>query len=175
MTLNEVYYEINRRLSQYLTAQGVNNTPLYQSGVDPAMLHAAAPSTEKAALNYLQTSITNIQTQSWTSRRAGTRTLFDFQLAFYTAKTDELKNRAALFYPFEIAKNAMSDVDVALLRGVATVMSTSATQEFAEIAGISSPRAVVIYRMIAVTSYVATVSDATLSTDLTAAIVLEDL
>lgn len=164
MTIAEKYYEINRRLSVYLKAQGVT-CPVVKYGVDFATLEKDPQITKQTKYPYIQTYFTNEKRQSWTSRAKGTLTDFDFQLSYFVGVRTEADKDAALFRPFEIAMNALSDVNINLLSGVASILSTDVTGEVAMKAGMLVPARLVVYRMRTTTTYEADVPAATISTD----------
>jgi len=166
----QTYFAINTALGAYLTAQGVKACPIYQAGVDPATLKDNPLNTTANRYPYIQTWLGNVKQQSWTSRESGVLTDFDFQLSFFTSPKNEFENTEKYFYPFEVAKNGLSDIKENILLGIATIKTTEGPFGFEMKSGQGVPSSAMLYRMRTVCAYAAVVPPATLSTDLDDAI-----
>lgn len=172
MTINQKYYAINQRLSDQLYINGVA-CPVIQGGIDPATLKVDQSNTSSVRYPYVQTHMTNVDQQSWTSTESGIFTTFDYHLSYFTTPGNEFKNRSKYFYPFEVVKNLMSDIKINLLEGLAAIQSTTGPFEFELKSGQAVVSSVMIYRMWTVCSYALGVDPATLATDIDQAIVYE--
>jgi hypothetical protein len=169
MTLEEKYYEINRRLISYLKSIKVD-LPVIQAGVNVARIRTGERDQSKAKYPYLQTFVTNIKTQSWTTRMSGILTFFDFHLSFFTAPGSEYKNNAKYFYPFQVAKDAFNDIQIHLLKDLATIVSTTGHNETGLKSGQATPAGFMVYKMQAACSYRAIVEQPGKATDIDNAI-----
>lgn len=179
LTLLQRYYAINRALNAYLVAQGVN-CPIIKHGIDPATLKATSKA-QTTVYPYMQSFLLNPKPTAWTSQTSGILTTFEYQLSFFTAPQDEFANDATLFTPFEVAKNALSDVNAKVLTvtGYAGAETTLADlldikhhYEFEMKSGSPRPAAFMIARMRAVCGYAKAVPEAELSTDIEGAITI---
>jgi len=169
MTLEETYYAINKALIDYLASQSIT-CPLLKYGVDPAVAKESKKDNQNNKYPYLQSYYQNVKQQSWTSNKSGIYTTFDYQLSFFTAPQTEYTNDSKLFFPFEISKNAMSDIDLNLLHNIAVIKRTKIDHKSDMKSGQLVPAAFVVYEMGAVCSYKATIPDATQATNIDAAI-----
>lgn len=173
MTLEQKGYEISRRISAYLKSKGIS-APFYKYGVDVATYKKDLNDTQTIRYPYFQfATVGDPKQNSWTTEAGGILTLFDYQLNFYTGPKNEKINDEKFFYPFNVAKNIMSDVKLQLLKGVATILKTSGPYKWEIKSGQSVPSASVLYSMRAVCSYEAIVPPATETTDLSKAFTLE--
>lgn len=169
MTLNEKYYEINRRLNSYLLARGIK-APVYKYGVDIATLKTSAfdPSIKYP---YFQSAIVgDVKQNSRTSRASGVMTYFDYQLNFFAGPRDEFQNDAAFFYPFEVAKNIFTDTTLQLFADLMSVVSTTGPYNWDIKSGQVMPSASIVYHIQTVCSYAAQNPPAPVSTDIDSAV-----
>lgn len=153
LTLTQTYYAINAALNNYLTTNQVK-AQVYKYGIDPALLKTNVHNrTSGPAYPYFQSYITNPKQNTWTTVESGIFTDYEYQLSFFTAPTDEFVNDSAYFWPFEVAKNALSDRRANLLDGIAVIKSSTGHYEFAMKSGQPVPAAFQIYQMRSVCAY----------------------
>lgn len=169
MTINEVYQDINLKINNYLTGMNIE-CPVIQYGVDPANLKTDKRNIVAKTYPYFQSSINNIKEQAWTSNSSGIYTKFDYQLSFFTAPENEYSDDLKLFYPFEVVKNALSDVKLNLLKSTASITGKLWDFDFKMKSGQPVPAGVVIYKMIAVCSYVEAIPEPGGATNIDSAI-----
>ncbi len=173
MTLEEKKYEINRRIGVYLKSKGIVFRGL-KEGVNPALLKKDRTNTQAVRYPYFQSAVVGDPKQnSWTTEVGGVLTLFTYQLNFYTGPRNEFENDAPYFMPFNVAKNALGDVKLKLLNGVATILKTNGPYKWEMQTGQAVPSASVLYSMRAVCSYDAIVPPAIPTTDIDGAFQLE--
>ncbi len=171
-TIHQVYYAINAAIISYLAENNIKAS-FYKTGIDPATLKTDRANLQTIRYPYIQSTITNLDPQSWTSKESGIFTDFDYQLSFFTAPQSELENDSKYFYAFEVAKDALSDVNLNLIGDIASIMSTNGPIDFQTKSGQSVPSAVMIYRMRSICAYRAIVEDSGTTTDLNGAIQLQ--
>lgn len=181
-TLLERYYGINRALNEYLVSRSIT-CPILKYGIDAAALKTATKS-QIVKYPYMQSYLMNPRPAAWTSEESGIMTEFEYQLNFYTAPTDEFSNDAGLYTPFEVAKNALSDVNARVLAipGYAGGETTWAdlldikhSYDFAMKSGNPVPAAFMIARFRAVCAYAKDVPEAGPTTDLDDAITINEV
>ena len=180
MTLMQKYYAINSALNSYLISHGIS-CPVIKYGVDPATLVDETGPSPFSAYPYIQTYISNVTQQPWTSKEAGLFTTFDFQLSFFTAPDDEFINDADFFIPFEAAKLAFTDINARALQitdesgnsvMIADILSLRHHYEFDLVSGSPVPAAFLIAKMRTVCSYAIETPDATDATNIDEAITI---
>lgn len=174
MTLNEKYYAINTAINNYLSSKNIT-ARVYKYGVDSALLKTNSQNATQIRYPYFQSSIDNKKQQFATTRSGGILTNFDYQLNYFTGPHDEFQNDAALFWPFEVVANALGDVDLLLLSSIANIKHVSGPYTFEYKSGQALPAAAMIYNMQAVCSYAATLPPATIATDTSKALILEEV
>jgi len=119
MTINEKYYAMNAALNAALVNQGVI-CPVYKYG------SVAQPVTYP----YIQTICRVTKRQPNGSALSGTLTDFEFILNFFTAAKHERENDAALFVPYEAARELIVSPDYLIWAGIANVLNHNETPEF---------------------------------------------
>lgn len=169
MTINEVYQDINLKINNYLTGLNIS-CPVIKYGIDPANLKTDKNNIVAKTYPYIQAFINNIKEQAWASNGSGIYTKFDYQLSFFTAPEDEYSDDLKLYYPFEVVKNALSDVNLNLLGSTASITEKLGDHEFNMKSGQPVSSRIVIYKMIAVCSYVKTIPEVGNATNIDAAI-----
>lgn len=173
MTLEKKFYEINRRLIAYLRGVGIT-CPVLKYGIDRAQMVKDRTATDTIKYPYIQTAIAgDVKQNSWTADGGGILTEFDFQMNFFTGPKNDYEKDTKLMYPFNVAKNALSDVRLNLLDGVATILRTSGPYAWNIVSGQGVPSASVLYSMRAVCSYEAIVTPAAETTNLGDAVRVE--
>lgn len=181
LTLMERYYAINQALNAYLVSLDLN-CPVIKYGIDPATLKRTWKGQAYERYPYIQTYITNVKAQQWTSYQGGTLTEWDFQVSFFSSPKTEFENDAVYFRPFEAVKNGLSNIRLNLLQttgedGKVTTLAdifdpVRFHYEFEMKSGSPVPSAFAIFKMRAVCGYGQNLAepDTTLSTDLDNAI-----
>ena len=119
MTINEKYYAMNKALNDGLTGQGVI-CPVYKYG------SVAQP----VKYPYIQTTFRVTKRQPNGSSISGTLIDFEFMLNFFTAAKHERENDAALFIPYETARELIVSPDYLIWSGIANVLNHDETPEF---------------------------------------------
>jgi len=171
VNVTEKYYAINTALNTYLKSKGIT-CPVLKYGIDPAAAKANKKDNVTNKYPYMQSYFSNIKETSWTSELNGIYTTFDYQISFFTAPDTEYTNDAKLFYPFEVAKNAMGDVQLNLLSGIASILRKKGHYESGMKSGQLVPAAFIIYSMATVCSYEAIVPVPANATNIDNAIVI---
>lgn len=169
MTLNERYYAVNTALNTYLQSKGIQ-AQVIKYGIDPATLMKDQNNTSATKYPYFQSYITNIVEQPWTTQSTGIFTDFDYQLSYFAGPRSEKINDTKYFYPFEVAKNVLGDIDLNILDGIADIKAKEGPYKFDMKSGQPVASAIMIYHMRAQCSYEAIIPPAGITTDLNSAI-----
>lgn len=183
LTLIQRYYKINEALNNYLKVRGtaLNFTcPVIKYGIDRATLKSETKS-QADKYPYIQTYVMNVSPVAWTSYESGILTDFEYQLSFFTSPRNEFMNDTDYFIPFDVAKNALSDINLQLLKTtdqlgnvttLADLQDVKFHYEFEMKSGSPVPSAFLIAKMRAVCGYVIDpgYAPATMSTNLDNAI-----
>jgi len=169
MTINEVYQDINLKINNYLLGLDIS-CPVIKYGIDLTNLKIDKNNIIEKTYPYIQTFIKNIKEQAWTSNGSGIYTKFDYQLSFFTAPENEYSDDLKLFYPFEVVKNALSDVSLNLLGSTASITEKLGDHEFNMKSGQPVSSRIVVYKMIAVCSYVKAIPEPGTATNIDSAI-----
>lgn len=146
MTINEKYYAMNAALNIALKAQNVA-CPVYKYG-------AVA---ELKKYPYIQTAYRVIKRQPFGSSTSGILTDFEYILNYFTAAENERSNDAALFYPYEIARELVTSPESFIWKGIANILSHNETPEFAFKGGVEVLRRGLIFDCQTVTTFVSTI------------------
>jgi hypothetical protein len=115
LTIMQRYYAINQAIDSYLISKDIF-CPVIKYGIDPATLKPKWKGKQYDRFPYLQTFISNVKPQAWTSYYSGTLTDFDFQISFFTSPDNEFINDVNFFKPFEAVKNGLSNINLNLLQ-----------------------------------------------------------
>lgn len=172
-TLQEKYYAINAALNAFIKSKSVR-CPVVKYGIDPATLKDSAKDQTNKRYPYFQSFILNPKATAWTSDGGGVYTRFEYQLSFFTSPANELENDAALFLPFNLARTALSDVELQVLRRVengesvfiADLLDLREETNFGMVSGAPVPTGVLIARFATVCGYPVRVPGPGISTDL---------
>ena len=119
MTIYEKYYAMNAALNTALAAQGIT-CPVYKYGT------VAQP----AKYPYIQTIFRVTKRQPNGSSTSGTLTDFEYSLNFFTAAAHERNNDAALFTPYEVARELIVSPASLIWKDIANVLNHEETPEF---------------------------------------------
>lgn len=172
MTLNEKYYAINTKINQYLKGKNIS-ARVYKYGINPSLVKKDRVNTSEVKYPYFQSSIDNKHPQPFTSRENGILMNFDYQLNYYTGPHSEFQNDTKYFWPFEVVANAMGDIALGLIWGIANILHVNGPYYFEQKSGQSVPQAVLVYNMQAVCSYEADIEPASEATNIDPALQLE--
>lgn len=173
-TLQEKYYAINAALNAFIKARGVR-CPVSKFGIDPATLKATSKDQTVSRYPYFQSFILNPKATAWTTDGSGIYTRFEYQLSFFTSPANELENDAALFLPFNLARMALSDVELQVLRRVdndgnslfiADLIDLQEKTDFSMVSGAPVPTGVLLAKFTAVCGYPVHLPGPGISTDL---------
>jgi len=145
MTLNEKYYEMNKVLNTALIAQDIT-CPIYKYGT------VAQP----VKYPYIQSTYRVTKRQPNGSVRSGTLTDFDYYMNFFTAAKHERSNDAALFIPYETARELIVSPDYLIWSGIANVLNHDETPEFTFKGGLEILQKGLIFKCQTVVSHVIT-------------------
>jgi len=143
MTIYEKYYAMNAALSAALVAQGVT-CPVYKYGSVPKLQNYP----------YIQTTFRVTKRQPNASARSGTLTDFEYTLNFFTAAKHERENDAALFVPYETARELIVSPDHLVWAGIANVLNHDETPEFNFHGGLEVLQKGLLFNCQTVTSHV---------------------
>jgi len=174
LTLKQRYYGINKAIIDYLALNNIDCKVL-KYGIDPATLKDQSKDQNVSIYPFIRTHLRNPKPVAWTTKESGTMTEFDFHVSFFTSPEDEFLNDENLFIPFEVVKNAFSDIDLKLFSyttpngdqtTIADLLSIIYDEEFFMNSGQPSPANFFIAKMRAVCGYGITTPDSTFLTDL---------
>jgi hypothetical protein len=145
MNINEKYYAMNAALNTALINQRAT-CPVYKYGsvVQPVKYP------------YIQTTFRVTKRQPNGSAQSGTLTDFDFYLNFFTAAKHERENDAALFIPYETARELITSPDYLIWSGIANVLNHDETPEFNFHGGLEVLQKGLIFKCQSVVSHVIT-------------------
>ena len=146
MTINEKYYAMNEALNKALVAQGVN-VRVYKYGSVP----------KGGAYPYFQSYFRVIKRQPFSSSTSGTLVDFEYALNFFTAKSSDEANDAALFEPYEIARELITSPESFIWDGIANILSHDETPEFSVKGGLEVLQRGLVFACQTVTSFVSTI------------------
>lgn len=121
MTIIEKYYAMNKALNKALAAGGSGPAVrVYKYGTVP----------KGATYPYFQSTYRVTYRQPYASSVSGVLTDFEYILNFFTAAPNDEANDAALFEPYEIARELITSPESFIWTGIATVLSHDETPEF---------------------------------------------
>ena len=121
MTIIEKYYAMNKALNQALAAGGSGPAVrVYKYGAVP----------KGATYPYFQSTYRVTRRQPYASSVSGVLVDFEYTLNFFTAAPNDEANDAALFEPYEIARELITSPESFIWDGIATVLSHDETPEF---------------------------------------------
>jgi hypothetical protein len=119
MTLNEKYYAMNSALNTALVAHSIV-CPVYKYGTV----------SQPDKYPYIQTTYRVTKRQPNGSVKSGTLIDFEYYLNFFTAASHERQNDAALFVPYESARELVVSPDLMIWSGITNVLNHDETPEF---------------------------------------------
>jgi hypothetical protein len=143
MTINEKYYAMNSALNTALTSKGIT-CPVYKYG------SVAQP----VKYPYIQTTYRVTKRQPNGSALSGTLIDFEYILNFFTAAKHERENDAALFVPYETARELIVSPDYLIWSGIANVLNHDETPEFNFHGGLEVLQKGLIFKCQSVVSHV---------------------
>jgi hypothetical protein len=143
MTLYEKYYAMNAALNAELKLQNII-CPVYKYGT------VAQP----VKYPYIQTTYRVTKRQPDGSVESGTLIDFEFILNFFTAANNERENDAALFVPYEAARELIVSPDYLIWSGIANVLNHDETPDFNFKGGLEVLQKGLIFRCQSVVSHV---------------------
>lgn len=146
MTINEKYYAMNTELNKALAAQSVS-ARVYKYGAVP----------KNAAYPYFQSTYRVTYRQPFASSVTGVLTDFEYILNFFTAKPSDEANDAALFEPYEIARELITSPESFIWKDVANVLSHDETPEFQFKGGLEVLQRGLVFACQTVTTFVSTI------------------
>ena len=154
MTLNEKYYAMNAALNTALIAQGIT-CPVFKYG-SVVKKGAGYPEVDGQPVSYpyIQTTYRVTKRQPNGSKTSGTLTDFEYTLNFFTAAAHERMNDAALFEPYETARELIVNPDFLIWRGIANVLNHDETPEFNFHGGLEVLQKGLIFKCQSVVSHV---------------------
>ena len=145
MTLNQKYYAMNTALINGLIAQGIF-CPVFKYGIAP----------DKLTYPYIQTTYRVTKRQPNGSVISGTLIDFEYTLNFFTAAGNERENDAALFIPYETARELIITPGLMIWDGITNVLNHDETPEFNFKGGLEVLMRGLIFKCQSVVSHVVT-------------------
>jgi hypothetical protein len=143
MTINEKYYAMNTALNVALKNHNVQ-CPVFKYGT------VAKPATYP----YIQTSYRVTKRQPNGSALSGTLIDFEYYMNFFTAAQNERLNDAALFIPYETARELIVSPDYLIWKGIANVLNHDESPEFNFRGGLEVLQKGLIFKCQSVVSHV---------------------
>jgi len=149
MTIIEKYYAMNKALNQALAAGG--------SGVSPARVYKYGAVPKGASYPYFQSAYRVTYRQPFASSVSGVLTDFEYTLNFFTAAPNDEANDAALFEPYEIARELITSPESFIWNGIATILSHDETPEFKFKGGLEVLQRGLVFACQTVTTFVSSI------------------
>ena len=146
MTITEKYYAMNKALNEALKTQS-QTARVYKYGVVP----------KSAAYPYFQSSYRVIKRQPFGTSVSGVLTDFEYSLNFFTAAQSDEANDAALFNPYEIARELVTSPESFIWNGIANILSHDETPEFKTKGGLEVLQRGLVFTCQTVTTFVSTI------------------
>lgn len=150
MTISEKYYAMNAALNAALRAHNVT-CPVYKYG--------SAPENQKYP--YIQTAYRVTKRQPFGSSVSGVLTDFEYSLNFFTAAAHERSNDAALFNPYEIARELITSPESFIWKNIANILSHIETPEFNYKGGLEVLQRGLVFDCQTVTTFASALSGGT--------------
>lgn len=154
MTLYEKYYAMNAALNAALIAQNIT-CPIFKYGT-VVKKGSGYPEVDGQPVKYpyIQTTYRVTKRQPNGSNASGTLTDFEYTLNFFTTAANERTNDAALFIPYETARELIVSPDFLIWRGIANVLNHDETPEFNFHGGLEVLQKGLIFKCQSVVSHV---------------------
>ena len=146
MTINEKYYAMNAALNKALQAQGLT-ARVYKYGTVP----------KGAAYPYFQSIYRVTRRQPYGSSVSGVLTDFEYSLNFFTAAANDEGNDAALFEPYEIARELITSPESFIWKNIANILGHEETPEFHFKGGLEVLQRGLVIACQTVTTFVSTI------------------
>lgn len=146
MTINEKYYAMNAALNNALIAQGVS-ARVYKYGAVP----------KGTTYPYFQSSFRVTNRQPFASFVSGVLIDFEYNLNFFTAAAHDEANDAALFEPYEIARELITSPESFIWDGIANVLRHDETPDFHFKGGLEVIPRGLVFVCQTVTTFVSTI------------------
>ena len=148
MTIIEKYYAMNRALNVALAAGGSGPAArVYKYGAVP----------KGVAYPYFQSTYRVTYRQPFASSVSGVLTDFEYILNFFTAAPHDEANDAALFAPYETARELITSPESFIWSGIASVLSHEETPEFSFKGGLEVLQRGLIFACQTVTAFVSSI------------------
>ena len=147
MTINEKYYAMNEALNKALKAQSVT-ARVYKYGAVP----------KNASYPYFQSIYRVKNRQPFASSVSGVLMDFEYILNFFTAKKSDEANDAALFEPYEIARELITSPESFIWTDIANVLRHDETPEFSVKGGLEVLQRGLVFECQTVTTFVSTIT-----------------
>ncbi len=148
MTIIEKYYAMNKALNQALAAGGSGPAVrVYKYGAVP----------KGATYPYFQSAYRVTRRQPYASSVSGVLTDFEYILNFFTAAPNDEANDAALFEPYEMARELITSPESFIWDGIATVLSHDETPEFNFKGGLEVLQRGLVFACQTVTTFVSSI------------------
>ena len=149
MTIIEKYYAMNAALNKALAAGGSGlSVRVYKYGAVP----------KGASYPYFQSTYRVTHRQPFASSISGVLTDFEYTLNFFTAAPNDEINDAALFEPYEIARELITSPESFIWSGIATVLSHAETPDFKFHGGLEVLQRGLVFACQTVTTFVSSIS-----------------
>jgi hypothetical protein len=145
MTIIEKYYAMNKALNVALATQGIA-ARAYKYGTVP----------KGAQYPYFQSTYRVTYRQPYASSVSGVLTDFEYSLNFFTAAASDEANDAALFEPYEIARELITSPESFIWTGIANVLNHDETPEFKMKGGLEVLQRGLVIACQTVTTFVST-------------------
>ena len=146
MTIAEKYYAMNAALNTAVKARNVV-CPVYKYGSVP----------ESIKYPYIQTTYRVIKRQPFGSSVSGVITDFEFVLNFFTAAANERTNDAALFNPYETARELITSPESFIWKDIANIIDHNETPEFTFKGGVEVLQRGLVFNCQTVTTFASTI------------------
>ena len=143
MTLYEKYYAMNKALNDALYSANVI-CPVFKYGTV----------VKDTPYPYIQTTYRVQKRQPNGSNESGTLIDFEYTLNFFTAAKHERMNDAALFVPYETARELIVSPDFNIWSGITNVLNHDETPEFNFKGGLEILQKGLIFKCQSVVSHV---------------------
>ena len=148
MTINEKYYAMNAALNKALASGGSGiSARVYKYGTVP----------KGAKYPYFQSAYRVTRRQPFASSVSGVLMGFEYSLNFFTAAAHDEANDAALFEPYETARELITSPESNIWKGIATVLSHDETPEFHFKGGLETLQRGLVFECETVTTFVSSI------------------
>lgn len=150
MTIIEKYYAMNKALNIALQYRNIT-----------ARVHKYGKVPEKATYPYFQSSYRVTNRQPYAKKSTGVLTDFEYTLNFFTAAPTDEQNDAALFVPYEAARELITSPDSFIWAGIANILRHDETPQFNFKGGLEVLQRGLVFECQTVTTFVSDISGGT--------------